>query len=300
MEPKLDEIKEDNSSSVAITNEIKNEKDKIDENLTEDMSIVLTQKTKKSVCEIIKDSGYGLGFFCKLKLDGSEICCLFSNNHVISQDILSNDLNIKLNEETYNISLKLKRRIWNDKNLDFVCIEIMEEDNLISKIEPFEIDENNYNIDFELEKYDKRGIVIASLGGKSIIDIPQGEIYCIENINEKFIHNCNTEEGLSGGPIILTNNLKIMGIDIGFDKNSKKNTGIYITDIIEKIEKKVIKCTINIKLNEVKDDILLFNLNLNNREEIEDNFKVYFNNKILEINNRGNRCILNKFNFEKD
>ena len=54
----------------------------------------------------------------------------------------------------------------NDKNIDFICIEIIEEDNLISKIEPFEIDENNYNIDFELEKYDKRGIAIASLGGK--------------------------------------------------------------------------------------------------------------------------------------
>ena len=126
------------------------------------MSKILGEQSEKSVCEIIKDNGYGSGFFCKIKLNGNEICCLFSNNHVITEEMLSNEENIeiKLDKETYFISLKLKRRIWSDKDLDFTCIEIIKEDNLIEKVEPLEIDKNNYNIEYELENCNKRGIVI--------------------------------------------------------------------------------------------------------------------------------------------
>ena len=88
----------------------------------------------------------------------NEIYCLFSNNYILSKNMLLNKekICIKVNYKEYYISLKLKRRIWSDKNLDFTCIEIVEEDNLITRIEPFEIDENNYNIEYKLENYDKK------------------------------------------------------------------------------------------------------------------------------------------------
>ena len=79
----------------------KEEKVKHGENLAVKMSKILNEKAEKSVCEIIKDNGYGSGFFCKIKIYENEICCLFSNNHVITEEILSNNekIEIKLNNK---------------------------------------------------------------------------------------------------------------------------------------------------------------------------------------------------------
>ena len=157
----------DNSSSFSSEFSIQKENHvKLGENLTTKKSILLNEKAENSICEIIKDNGYGSGFFSKIKYEGNEIFCLFTNNHVIDEEMLLNNENIeiKINNKKYNISLKLKRRKWTDKDIDFTCIEIIEEDNIISIIDPFEIDKNNYNIEYEIKNYDKRGIVIASIG----------------------------------------------------------------------------------------------------------------------------------------
>ena len=300
MKSKLNKNDEEDSSAFSNDFSIQNELYvKHGENLTSKMSKILAEKSEKSVCEIIKDNGYGSGFFCKINLDGNEICCLFSNNHVITEEMLTNEesIEIKLDKETYYISLKLKRRIWSDKDLDFTCIEIIKEDNLIEKVELLEIDKNNYNIEYELENYNKRGIVIASIGGKGDIELPQGVIYNVKNSNNLFLHNCNTEPGFSGGPIILISSLRVMGIHRGYDETNNKNIGIYFKEIIEMMEKKVIKCLIDIRLKEIKDGILLLNSNKNKEE---DKFKVFLNKKKIEVNNKENKYIINKNNFEKD
>ena len=261
----------------------------------------MSEKVKKSVCEIIKDGGFGSGFFCKIKFEENELCCLFSNNHVISEEMLSKReyLSIKLNNNIYNISLKLKRRIWSNKNIDFTCIEIIEEDNLLLNIEAFELDKNNYNTGYELENYDKRTIIVASLGEKGEIELPEGIIEYDKKNSERFFHNCNSQTGLSGGPIILNNNMRVVGINCGFEKNSKKNIGIYFKEIMKIIEKKIIKCVLDIKLNKKKVGILLFNQNSNNKKDIENNYKVYLNDRILEIKNLDNKYIINNV-FEKE
>ena len=127
---------------------VKENRVKLGENLNTKKSILLSQKAEKSICEIIKDNGYGSGFFSKIKYEGNEIYCLFTNNHVIDEEMLLNkeNIEIKLNNKIYNISLKLKRRKQTDKEIDYTCIEIIEEDNIISIIDPFEIDKDNYNI----------------------------------------------------------------------------------------------------------------------------------------------------------
>ena len=130
----------------------------------------LSEKAKNSVCEIIKNKGYGSGFFCKIKYSNNfnEIYCLITNNHVITKDILINKKNIKikLNNKSIEISLNLYRRIWTNEEIDFTCIEIIKEDNIIEIINPFEIDDNCYNINYNVKEYDKRGIVIPSIGNK--------------------------------------------------------------------------------------------------------------------------------------
>lgn len=60
--------KEDNSFEILDDIEIiKEEKVKVGENLSIKNAKILPEKAEKSVCEIIKDNGYGSGFFCKLK-----------------------------------------------------------------------------------------------------------------------------------------------------------------------------------------------------------------------------------------
>ena len=52
-------------------------------------------------------------------------------------------IQIKLKNKIIKISLNLYRKIWNDNDLDYTCIEIVE-DNIINKINTFELDDNCY------------------------------------------------------------------------------------------------------------------------------------------------------------
>ena len=128
-------------------------------NLTLKKTKILYEKAVQSICEIIKDKGYGSGFFCKIKnpnnFDG---IYLITNNHVITKDILiyKENIEIKLNNKEIKISLNLDRRIWTNEEIDFTCIEIIKEDNIIEIINPFEIDDNCYNKNYDIKEYDKR------------------------------------------------------------------------------------------------------------------------------------------------
>ena len=154
------------------------------ENLTIKKSKILNEKAEKTICEIIKDNGYGSGFFCKIKYPNkfNEIYCLITNHHVITKDILLNkeNIEIKLNNEEIKISLNLYRRIWTNEKIDFTCIEILKEDNIIEIINPFEIDDNCYNSNDNIEEYDKRGIAIPSLGIKKKLEFSKGFVYYIK------------------------------------------------------------------------------------------------------------------------
>ena len=299
------EHQENENNSLQFTNDFsiqKERKVKLGENISNDNSLLLSQKANKSVCEVIRKDGYGSGFFCKVIFENNEIICLFTNNHVITEEMLSKkdeNIEIKISNQIYKIALNLNRRIWTDSELDFTCIEIMEKDNLLSIIDPFEIDKNSYNIEFELENYDRKGIVITSIGQNKNIELGYGAILYVKNTEDRFLHDCNTVEGYSGGPIILMSNLRLIGIHCGYEKENKKNLGIYFKKILEYIEKKTIKISIEIESNEKKEDFLIFNQNEDNKEEIKDNVKVYLNNKKVKLINNGDQWKIN-YDFEKD
>ena len=302
---------------------IKNEANiKKGKNLTLNQSNLLNEKVKKSVCEIIIDNGYGSGFFCKIKLpnnNNEEIYCLITNNHVITKNILMDKdiIEIKLNNKELIISLNKNRRIWTNEKIDFVCFEIIKEDNIIEIINPIEIDENCYNINYNTKEYDEKGIVIPGTTEKDI-ELPQGIIGFIkdEKHKELFFHNCNTKPGFSGGPIILIDNLKIIGIHRGYEENNEKNIGIYFKEILRNINKeneinrKNINYILDIGLNEVygKDiincilevdiigsEIIIFNQNENNKKEIKDNYAFLGNKRINIINEENKWKIYYKF-----
>ena len=120
----------------AIINE---KKIKEGENLTLSKIKIISEKGESSICEIIKDNGYGSGFFCKIKYEKKDTYCLITNNHVITRYMLLNKnyIEIKFKNEIKKIFINKYRRIWTDEKIDFTCIEIIEEDNIIEMINPF-------------------------------------------------------------------------------------------------------------------------------------------------------------------
>ena len=279
------------------------EKVKEGENLTAKKNKILLEKADNSVCEIIKENGYGSGFICKIRYDKEEIYCLITNNHVITREMIicEDNIEIRVNNEIKRISLKGNRRIWTDEEIDFTCIEIKEEDKIIEKENMFEIDKNNYNKEYDIEEYDKRGIVIPSIGVTKEIELPQGVIYYIEKNKEMFWHNCNTEPGFSGGVIILIRNLKIIGIHKGYDKKNKKNVGIYIKEIINNIkeEKEIYVNRIEyiVDIKEKGKEVIIFQENKENEKEIKDNVIVCVENKRIDIKKDEGKY---KYKFSKE
>jgi len=194
-------------------------------------------------------------------------------------------IEIKINNDIKKISLNIKRRIWSNKNIDFTCIEILKEDN-INVNKPFEIDDNSYNINFDIKEYNKRGICISSIGSYKKAYINHGVIYYCEKYNDEyFSHDCNTNYGYSGGPIVLNYNIKIIGIHKGYDEDGKKNIGIYIQKILNNLNKesKIYRKIIN------KDDKI--NIDINNKN-ILNNMNKDKNKNTKKTNHRYNQNII--------
>lgn len=144
--------------------------------------------------------------------------------------------------------MNLNRKIWTNEEKDFTCIEILEEDNLIVN-NTFEIDENCYNIDYNLKNYNEKGVISVGFAKTNELKFPQGILYASKIEQTHFLHDCNTEEGFSGGPIILIYNLRIIGIHKGYSQPHNKNAGIYLKEIVLNLKEEN-----EIKRNNIKEE----------------------------------------------
>ena len=201
-EQKYKKFSENSEDDIDINLILNESKVKNGENIDTIRNKLLIEKAENSICEILirnkVEPGYGSGFFCKIKYDEfNEIIFLLTNHHVINKEILygeDNYLLIKIKNEERKIFLSYYRKLWMDENLDFACIEILKQDNIFELINIFEIDQNCYNINFDTKVYNKRGIVIASIGENKKIELSQGALYYrnTNNLKQFFFHNCNT------------------------------------------------------------------------------------------------------------
>ena len=257
------------------------------ENLTLQKNMILNDKTKESVCQVKTANGYGSGFICKIKYHQiDEIYCLITNNHVLNENQLNqpekNFIEIKLDNQTKKLFFNSGRKIWTNEKIDYTCIQILKEDNILENISTFEIDDNCYDENYNSGKYDKMGIVIPVINPKIEIELPQGIIE-YTNINKyKFFHNCNTEPGNSGGPIILIKNLKIVGIHQG-NVNKNQNIGIYFKEILNNINKKIIEGKLEIEKRDIdnKNNIMIFK----SSQDIKNNVDIFLEEQKINLEN---------------
>ena len=251
----------------------------------------IIDKSEHSICEIKCDNGYGAGFFCILRYPDkySKMYCLITNYHVIDNDMLnySEYLEIKMNNKEIKIYLDKERKKWANEEIDYTCIEIIKEDNIIENINPFDINNNCYNNNYDKKNYDKKGIILASVAPSKEIETSQGIVYYLKGNKLYFCHDCNTEEGFSGGPIILINNLSIIGIHKGYEKNEKKNVGIYLSEIINNINGIIYDYTVDeqaLSINCEIEEKEKSNSNGNNNYRGEENFRLIKKEKDNSLN----------------
>ena len=210
----------------------------------------------------------GTGFFCQL--EKSNIKFFMTNNHIIDDTFLStqNEIELEIDNIITLIDLKIARYKYTNIEFDFTIIEIVKQDNI-----------SNFLIVNESNIYDNEQIFsIHYPKGKDLM-FSSGKI--IKKNNDNLIYSISTDSGSSGCPLILLNNLKIIGIHMGYYKNDIYNKGLSMEKIIK--ESKVISkslgnfYSINWKKNEN-----LFKVPISSIKE-----ESYFNSKII-IKNDGN------------
>ena len=165
------------------------------------------QKAIKSVCEIKLSDGFGSGFFCKIPYtenDNLLLSVLITNDHVLSKEILTskNDIEIIINGEAKILSLK-QRKIWNDKEMDFTCIEIKEKEDKIHTF--FNLDDNALDKNSDNNCYLNKNVIVYGINkiGKKV-SFSNGIIK--KNKDFFFVYTCNTFPGCSGGCIVNQSN----------------------------------------------------------------------------------------------
>ena len=190
---------------------------------------------KDAVCKLI--AGHGTGFFCKFKVNGIPMKALFTNNHVLKEDLIKENSIIELrhNDEIKEIKITSNRFKYTNVKLDYTCIEIFDNEDYNNF---FEIDDNincqNHNV-----QYGNKLGVVYQFPDNQDISCGEGLIEGIKNANNTniIIHKITTDFGSSGSPIVLSDNLKVIGIHCR-RKNKDTNRGIYFKNILFDIQKK--------------------------------------------------------------
>ena len=195
----------------------------------------LLKKSKVATCKIISEENgkplHGIGFFCKIPLEGKIMKVLFTNNHILNKNSIKEGEIFKCRYKDELKKLEIKnRKYFKNEELDYTCIEILNED----KIEDFfEIENENsnnpteYNVeDVALLQYPKGGPLKINAG------------CLVKTEGNQIFHKVTTICGSSDSPIILLlRKYKIIGIHCALSDKLKMNRGINIKDILDDIKK---------------------------------------------------------------
>ena len=167
-------------------------------------------KKEDAVCKLI--TGSGTGFFCKFEVNGRIMKGLFTNNHILKEDLIKENsiIQIKHNDEIKEIKITSNRFKCTNVKLDYTCIEILDNEDYNNF---FEIDDNINCQNPNVQYGNKLGVVYQFPNEKDL-SCGEGLIEGIKNANNTniIIHKITTDFGSSGSPIFLSDNLKVIGI----------------------------------------------------------------------------------------
>lgn len=260
----------------------------------EDTSKIIDQM-KKYVCQIKYNGKDGTGFFIKIPYKSEELPVLFTNNHIINEEDIKKSklITLYINNRNLekNILINENRIFYTNRELDATIIEIKEKKDQIEdflelddKIKSsLQMDENEIS-DYLTNIYSNKGIYTLNYQEGQNIFVSYGSPpqFSITKIR----HKCNTKEGSSGSPILLSKNQKVIGIHYGHKENKQYNEGTLIIFPIINFYQKIKNNIINDK-EEIQDII-------NNSNNNESKSKVISHNNDTKNNLISNDHISNK------
>ena len=198
-----------------------------------------SDKIYNSIVKIKIKGGFGTGFLMKIKIKNEELRFLFTCYHIISKrridsnEVISIIYGKKNKEEKKYIELNKNERFiktFGDQ-IDVSIIEILDEDGISD--DKFLFPDLNYKYGFDL--YTNKDIFLAGYYPNEERAICSGKLKKIKDY--KIFHTIETGEGSSGSPIILKDNIYVIGIHIGGIEKNKINIGTVIGFILDSLEK---------------------------------------------------------------
>ena len=209
---------------------------------------------KNCICKIENGKKIGTGFFCKIPFPDTLnlLPVLITCNHVLDENSISQEkiIDISLNnaQNSYSITINSSRKTLTNKEKDVTIIEIYPpKDNI--KVNSFldideEIDKKDLN-----KKYKDKSIYIIHYEKGNEARCSLGKILEIGKDEYEFEHNCSTQGGSSGSPIINLNLYKVVGVHLGYDKI---NFGTLLKNPIDEFNQKYK----NFKESNIKNNLI--------------------------------------------
>ena len=240
----------------------------------------------KSICKISIKNHLATGFFMKVS-DAQKY--LVTNYHVI------NELNVKENIEFMTAENKIFKLSLNDRGIkyfkepkDITVIEIKETDQIYKQVEFLNYD-LNYKKGYSI--YKNKEILCYFFNGQNDV-FSSGNL--IDFTNGEFSHDCPTDFGSSGAPIILVNSMKVIGVHKGGILFSNINYGSFIGEIIKEIEFTYFENISSVD----KNKIFINKNNSNSNNNIINNNNNPYNLSIpnIKVNSIGDNHIYNSIN----
>jgi len=190
----------------------------------------------------------GSGFFLKIN-NYKEIPfkkCLITNHHVVKEAGVDDEIRIQYQNKGKVIEITKKgkeRKVFTDEKLDYSLIEIFDDDDF----------EYFFRIDQDIIKNDQtvfkdHDIFILQYPNGNELSFSLGKVLSIDN--QKIRHNCPTNLGSSGSPIISrSSNESIIGLHYGGEKIYNFNLATPILTILDDINEKIKRKKSNINNN---------------------------------------------------
>ena len=242
------------------------------------------------ICKIKVDQSTGTGFFGKINYGKNQTKqFLMTNFHVLNKNYYDKTIKIDLliNDEKIIklIDLSKKRETYFNENYDVILIEILDNDGIENFLE---LDENLFR-EKEDVLYKQKSIYVLQYPNGKNAAVSYGILKSFDEVNHSnILHNCSTEKGSSGSPILNLETNKVIGIHKGGSAIFNFNMGTFlklpINDFIEnKLNKEE---AINNNINNIQNLSLKKNNfnNLMNIKKIEDKINNEMNIQEPKIN----------------
>lgn len=198
---------------------------------------------KLSICKIfLPDGTTTSGFFFALPKGGKSIYCLTSVEHKITTQMIQAGQTIKLDyplkekvngefkRATYDLCLG-NRTTYPFHVEDIVFISLTSEEQ--SKFGYFLNADPQYHIGGGLGYYNNKDLLFYHHPNGGNLRKSEGTMVAIDEDLYHFGHNCESDRGSAGGPILLKLSGCVMGVHYAKNKTKGYNLGVAIGKVID-------------------------------------------------------------------